>query len=560
MYIKESEIRKLIRKKLIQEAELNEAGPGSAGTATKDILGGVAAGVGTGAAGLAGYGTIAGLAGYGAPVALAGAIGSVGGSAGGAALAGGALASSAGGAALAGAGQALGVLAGPPGWIALGVVALGVATAGYFLASHADGGEVSKKALDASLYQEYKKTCLEISKNFKEQGNAQLAAKWKTQPELISNQEAQAFAKRLYNATKGSGIDIMSGKGLFGMGTDEEEIQKVLNEIPTILDVSFVSDVFQKKYEKEWFMDSHLLNVFNEELDASDYGEYVEAPLADKMDVAFIDIFGTKMTQDEWGQYQEASVKVAKEVEKAVAGAEDAADEAALGEEGEGQEAKDRVEIYTTSDTDPWEYKVSEDTGCWLTRKKADAPLGAFKSLGNNARATRILDEKFPDARTEDQKDNCPATGGGSRGGNRAGGISRKGAQERARRATQQLAPKNVSDIRVNITGPLSDNKNIEEFKSEFQQVIVDTLPASKKIPSEYSIKINTGPRGRVQYFRSNWDGIDEKGLSAQVRKMITGRRKTRGTIDVTIPAGDYSTLNEGVELKALIKRLSRKV
>ena len=43
MYIKESEIRKLIRKKLIQEAELNEAGPGSAGTAAKDIVGGVAA-------------------------------------------------------------------------------------------------------------------------------------------------------------------------------------------------------------------------------------------------------------------------------------------------------------------------------------------------------------------------------------------------------------------------------------------------------------------------------------------------------------------------------------
>ena len=420
------------------------------------------------------------------------------------------------------------------------------------MTSHADGGEISEKALDASLYQEYKKTCLEISKNFKEQGNAQLAAKWKTQPELISNQEAQAFAKRLYNATKGSGINVMSGKGLFGMGTDEDEIQKVLNEIPTILDVSFVSDVFQKKYEKEWFMDSHLLNVFNEELDASDYGEYVEAPLADKMDVAFIDIFGTKMTQNEWGQYQEASVKVAKEVEKAVSEAEENVEAELEGED----EASVREEIYTTSETDPWEYKVSEDTGCWLTRKKADAPLGAFKSLGNNARATRILDEKFPEARTADQKADCPATGGGS--GRRRGSISPKGAEERAKRA--RLDPKNIDDIRIKIYGPLKDNRNIEEFKSEFRQVIVDTLPPTKKIPNEYSIKINTGPRGRVQFFRSSWDGIDEKGLSAQVRKMITGRRKTRGTIDVTIPAGDYSTLNEGAELKALIKKLSRKV
>jgi hypothetical protein len=528
MYIKESEIRKLIRKKLIQEATLNE----DAKTVTKDILSGVAAGAGTVAAAGAGYGALAAGTGI-ASSAGAGALATTFG------------AGIIGQGALSG---AMAALAFPgPGWIAAGVIGLGVAA--YFLMDHADGGDISNKVLSGDFYQQYKNACLEISNNFAKQGNAELAGKWKSQPQTISNQEADAFAERLYEATKGGFLDM-------GIGTDEVEIRKVLNEIPTCVDVSFVSVKFEKTYKGSWTFDANLLNVFNEELDKGDFSKYVESPLADKMNTALINIFGTVMGQDEWAGFVEASKKVADEVEKAVAEAEDAADEAALGED----EDSAKAEVYTTSETDPWEYKVSEDTGCWLTRKKADAPLGAFKSLGGNARATRILDEKFPEARTEDQKDNCPATGGGSSGGSKRGSISRKGADERTRRATQQLSPRNVSDIRVNITGPLSDNKNIEEFKAEFQQVIVDTLPASKKIPSEYSIKINTGPRGRVQYFRSNWDGIDEKGLSAQVRKMITGRRKTRGTIDVTIPAGDYSTLNEGAELKALIKRLSRKV
>lgn len=537
MYIKESEIRNLIREKLIQEAELNEAGPGSAGTAAKDVLGGIAAGVGTTVAATAGVGAVLGTAGW--------ALGLGGSSAAAAALGG------------AGVGATALTALGPPGWIALGVIGLG--TAAYFLMDHADGGEISNKALDASLYKEYKKTCMEISRNFKEQGNAQLAAKWKTQPDLISNQEAQAFAKRLYEATKGGFLDL-------GIGTDEVEIQDVLNEIPTIIDVSFVSDVFQKKYQSSWTFDSHLLNVFNEELNTSDYGEYVEAPLADKMDIAFISLFGTKMTQDEWGQYQEASVKIAEEVEKVAAEAEDAADEAALGEEGEGQEATDRVKIYTTSDTDTWEYKVSEDTGCWLTRKKADAPFGAFKSLGNDARATRILDEKFPEARTEDQKDNCPATGGGSRGGNRAGGISRKGAQERARRAPS-LEEKQTDDIVVKVYDDLRDNKNIEEIIKDIKRVIVDTLPPGKQIDRTYSLKINTGSGGRIKQLSSQLDGINKKGLSVQLKGIITGLRKTRGSIDITIPRGDYlkaseevKQISEGAELKALIKRLSRKV
>lgn len=521
MYIKESEIRKLIRKKLIQEGTA-----GSAGTAGKDLAAGLAAGLGT---------AVAIEAGTGAALAGAAAVGSSG-------LAG--LSAS-----VLGSGAWAGVVAGGPAmWVGAGVIGLGIAA--YYMFDHAEGGKIANKVLSGDFYQQYKNVCLEISNNFSKQGNAELAGKWKSQPQTISNQEADAFAERLYEATKGGFLDM-------GLGTDEDEIKKVLNEIPTCVDVSFVSVKFAETYKGSWTFDANLLNVFNEELDQGDFSKYVESPLADKMNTALINIFGTVVGQDQWAGYVDSAKAVVDEAEKAAAEAEDNV-KTELEDDDEGSEDSVKGDTYTTSKTDPWEYKVSEDTGCWLTRKKEDAPVGAFKSLGNNARATRILDQKFPDARTADQKADCPATGGGSGGGSRRGSISRKGAEERAKRAS--LGSKNIDDIRINITGPLKDNKNIEEFRSEFRQVIVDTLPASKKIPNEYSIKINTGPRGRVQFFRSNWDGIDEKGLSAQVRKMITGRRKTRGTIDVTIPAGDYSTLNEGAELKALIKKLSRKV
>jgi hypothetical protein len=527
MYIKEDEIRKLVRKKLVQESRLNEAGAGSAGTAAKDVASGLAATAATGVAATAGYGAIAGLA--GGTGALAGAS-----------------------SALTSAGSAL-AAAGPPGWIAAGVIGLGVA-AYYFGFNHADGGDISNKVLDTSYYKKMEEACRKISQAHKDAGNITLSGKWKSQPEKISQTQAIEFAERLYDATKGGTFGL-------GLGTDEDEIKDVLNEIPTVFDISYVSEIFEKQYKSSWTFDSNLLNVFNEELNESDFGKYVEAVIADKMNTAFITLFGETITLAEWETYSDTSNAVAKDVDSELKEEKPTDDQ---DEQGEGNRDSSSEPV-TTGEDDPYEYIVSIETGCWLTRKKSDAPDGSWKSLGNNGRATRRLDELFPQARTEEQKENCPATGsgGGSGGG---GNISRKGAAERRRRASgagaSDLDSKSGSDLLINITGPLSKSRRADKLKQDLRKVIVNTLPADKKIPVEFSIKINTGAGGKVQVARSEMRGINSDGLSAQIRKMIKGFVRTRGTIDVTIPAGDYSigNVNEGLELKRLIKKISKKI
>jgi len=448
-------------------------------------------------------------------------------------------------------------------WIGVGAVALGVA-AYYIFKDHANGGDVANKVLSGEFYKEYKDLCTKTADEFRKQGRDDLAKQWEKQPVTISNVEADKFAQRLYNATKGGILGL-------GIGTDETEIRDVLVEIPTCVDVSFVSVKFEKTYQGAWSFEPNLLAVFNEELSPGEFSMYVESPLADKMDTALINIFGAVKGQDAWVEYLEISKEVADEAENLAREAistgvvTDAA--AAAGD----TEATDRDEnkTYTMEESDPWEYKVSKDTGCWLTRKKEVAPLGAFKSLGRNRRATRILDRQFPDARTEDEKADCPATGGGSvrlGGGGRRGSISTKGADERAKRLIS-LEEKKTSDIVINVYGKLRENENIEQFVKDLKRVVVDTLPPGKQIDKTYSVRINTGAGGRIKQLSSQLKGLDTKGLSVQLKGMITGFRRNRGTIDITIPAGDYlkaaeqtGQIDEGVELKALIKKLSRKV
>jgi hypothetical protein len=580
MYIKESEIRRLIRKKLIQEATLNEDGK----TASKDILSGVAAGVGTGAAATAGYGALAGMAGAAgvgtSSAALAGYSAAVAAGAAGAGTAG-----MAGSAAYAGATTALGAL-GPPGWIALGVVGLGVAA--YFLMDHADGGVVANEVLNGSFYQKYKNTCLEISNNFAKQGNAELAGKWKSQPQTITNQEADAFAERLYEATKGGFLDM-------GLGTDEDEIQKVLNEIPTCVDVSFVSVKFAETYKGSWTFDPNLLAVFNEELDKGDFSKYVESPLADKMNIALINIFGTVMGQDQWSGYIDASKTIADEAEKAAAEAEDNV-KTELGDD----EVSGRVDniIYTTSESDAWEYKVNQDTGCWLTRKKANSPTGAWRSLGKNRNATRILDRQFPEARTADQKENCPATGGGTGG---AASISPKGADEIGKRSSvASPSRRGASDVKVEIVlranpdittldelcGPGATKRFAKDvvigtlretlrtggkanvFNSEETiNIVVDFSRDGDKIRS---IKRRQGSRlFQLMRFEDIKAAIERFFISTKPvldKDNISNPNRNRRDIPdleirITMPAGVYSNLNESKEkeLINLIRKMVKK-
>ncbi len=130
---------------------------------------------------------------------------------------------------------------------------------------------------------------------------------------------------------------------------------------------------------------------------------------------------------------------------------------------------------------------------------------------------------------------------------------------EPEKKTSVSLPSKKAKDLTINITGNLANNKNIESYKTQLQKAIVNALPTGKKVNKETSLKINTRTGGGVQSLRSNLQGLDKQGLEAQIRKIIKGPvgAKTRGTIDVTVPAGIY-TLNESTvnSLAALIQEL----
>ena len=82
-------------------------------------------------------------------------------------------------------------------------------------------------------------------------------------------------------------------------------------------------------------------------------------------------------------------------------------------------------EYEPTSDKDPYIYRVNKDTGCWETKQKDSK--GAWISLRNNAKATDVLDSKYPGARTAKDKAKCKPS------------ASKKGAPAQGSRGTNSL-------------------------------------------------------------------------------------------------------------------------
>jgi len=135
----------------------------------------------------------------------------------------------------------------------------------------------------------------------------QAANKFKKGFDMISKSEASAIAEQIYTATKG-GWD-------FGMGTDEADIKNALDSCPTLMDVSFVSEVFERKYSGAWTFTPTLEAVFASELNKGDLKKYVAIPLTDK---PFISIGGNKMSKEEFAKLIGQGEKIAKAAEKDV--------------------------------------------------------------------------------------------------------------------------------------------------------------------------------------------------------------------------------------------------
>lgn len=136
-----------------------------------------------------------------------------------------------------------------------------------------------------------------------------------SKPYTLTNEQASDFAVRIYNATKGWSGMSFNKAGAFG--TDEDEIRNVLKEIPTIVDISYVSAKFETKYKGKWFFVPNLKNVFSEELDQVDMDTYVDTVINDKMNNAFIELEGLgKLGYDQFF----ALLTQGEEIKKAFAG------------------------------------------------------------------------------------------------------------------------------------------------------------------------------------------------------------------------------------------------
>jgi len=113
--------------------------------------------------------------------------------------------------------------------------------------------------------------------------------------------------------------------------------------------------------------------------------------------------------------------------------------------------------------------------------------------------------------------------------------------------------------INVSISGRLAKNKNIETIKQNLKQAAYGALPKGKIVAGDMTIKINTGLGGRIKPDFSNLqDGFASNAFKKEVNRIISGpgMLKTRGTINITIPTGDYSVLKEVNEFYDIVRSI----
>lgn len=603
MIIKESEIRKLVIKKLLESVVADNVSDDLSNFAT-----GAAAFGGTAVGGAAGYGAIQGLRGgaeglkmaagsgiptYAATAKEAGKFAVA--KAGTKASTTGALAKGA----LAGSKHAVGSLKSGVktlssfGWKGKALAVAPFIAAGlYNMWDVADKEELVELIIDGGKCAEMKAFFEDMARNYEAEGQPDAAKMILTQPEYMDDAKIKTASDALYDATIGGGINVMSGKGLFGMGTDEEAIKDVIDGLPSALDMCAVAAKFKKDHNEDL---GEVLRAG--ELSDSDYKTYVSDPLKAKVEECFIVFLGKPMGISPWTDYAKATDKILKDIEETLGGLS-IDPQVPSG----GRESSADVNVVTTSESDPWEYKVSQDTGCWLTRKKEDAPMGAWKSLGRNRRATRILDRQFPNARAEDEKAACPGTGGGGSGGSGGGGrgqISPKGAKETEDRA-RVASPRRMgaSDIRVEVVlRANSDITTLDQLcgSGATQRFVKDVIMGRLRE------KLRTG--GKANVFNSDETiniavDFNRGGNRVKSVKRIKGSEAfqlmkfsdIRGAIErffnatmpvkntdnvsnparnrrdipdlelrVMMPAGVYSSLNETKELIKLIRKMAKK-
>ena len=121
--------------------------------------------------------------------------------------------------------------------------------------------------------------------------------------DMIKESDALAIARAIYTATKGA--ESTMGKimtlGLSGAGTDEEGVSSALKSCPTLMDLSFVSYVYEQKYG------GSLKDNFEGEFSDSDMYEYVEIPIKE---TPFISIAGKKYSKEDFQKFAQESVKL----------------------------------------------------------------------------------------------------------------------------------------------------------------------------------------------------------------------------------------------------------
>ena len=274
MLLTEEEIRKIIRSRLIEATDGLEV--------AKDVGAGVAAGVGTAAA-------------LGAGLGVAGGAGATVGAVSGVTALGAGLGAGTGLAAMSTAGAVN--FWNPVGWTLIGAAAVG--TGLYFIFGDADGNEVVESVLSSpgnQLLNETQKLLADLEKQMSET-SPENVPEGGFKHQQIPDSEIEAYVQALYAATKGKFFGT-------GLGTDEEGIRKVFNEIPTLMDVAIVSKYFYEDYSDAWTFDSNLYNVMINELGDSDFNKYVVRPL-DPNKKPLLTLGGRSYTLEEiknWGK------------------------------------------------------------------------------------------------------------------------------------------------------------------------------------------------------------------------------------------------------------------
>jgi len=160
---------------------------------------------------------------------------------------------------------------------------------------------------------------------------------------------------------------------------------------------------------------------------------------------------------------------------------------------------------------------------------------------------------------------NCEVAFGKKKQSGGGGSTSKPESEAAAEEAKpeQKLQKRTWKDIEIEFGGRIKGNKDAAAWKEDIAKATAKFIVQNGLVDitrEEHGI-FNLRPGGSVIQRKSDKWKVSkdyQKIILKAINKIVTGVRKTQGTLEISIPPGHYSGMNEAAELVGILRTVIR--